>query len=162
MKINSQKDFYSGLLLTAVGTAFAYGSTTYKIGRGALMGPGYFPLILSVVLLLLGIVILAGALIHTTEDGEKMGPWAWKPLLFIIGSNLVFGVLLGGVPSFNIPSMGLIVAIYALTFIAAMAGEEFNFKEVAIVATVLAVMSYVAFVLLLKLQFPIWPALFSA
>ena len=56
------------------------------------------------------------------------------------------------------PAFGLIAAIYALTIVAAMAGEEFKIKEVLILATVLSVMSYVTFILLLKLQFPVWPA----
>jgi len=92
-----------------------------------------------------------------TEDGEKIGSWAWKPLFFIIAANLVFGLMLGGLPSIHFPACGLIVAIYALTFIAALAGEEFKFKEVVVLATVLAIMSYAAFILLLKLQFPVWP-----
>jgi hypothetical protein len=53
--------------------------------------------------------------------------------------------------------MGLIAAIYALTFIASMAGEEFRFKEVMVLSTVLAIISYLAFIVLLKLQFPVWP-----
>lgn len=79
-------------------------------------------------------------------------------MFFIITANLVFGVLLGGLPSIKLPAMGLIVGIYALTFIAANAGEEFKFKEVLILATVLAIISYLAFIVLLKLQFPVWPA----
>ena len=54
--------------------------------------------------------------------------------------------------------MGLIAAIYALTFIASMAGDRFHFKEVLILSTVLAVGSYGAFVWLLKLQFQVWPS----
>jgi hypothetical protein len=54
--------------------------------------------------------------------------------------------------------LGLIVGIFLLTFIAANAGDEFNFKEVTILAIILAIMSYAAFILLLKLQFPVWPA----
>ena len=54
--------------------------------------------------------------------------------------------------------MGLIVAIYALTFIASLAGNEFNAKAVFVLATVLAAGSYGAFVLALKLQFPVWPS----
>ncbi|MBK8424434.1 MAG: hypothetical protein IPL27_00005 [Lewinellaceae bacterium] len=52
----------------------------------------------------------------------------------------------------------MIVAIYALTFIASLAGDEFNFRGVFVLATVLAIISYAAFILLLKLQFPVWPA----
>jgi hypothetical protein len=65
--------------------------------------------------------------------------------------------MLGGLPSVKIPAMGLIAGIYALTFIASLAGEEFKVKEVAILATILAIMSYLAFIVLLKLQFPVWP-----
>jgi hypothetical protein len=45
-----------------------------------------------------------------------------------------------------------------LTFVAALAGDKFRFKEVAILAVVLCIGSYAAFILLLKLQFPVWPA----
>ena len=144
MSMKSQKDFFSGLLFMTVGVAFAWGATNYNVGTAARMGPGYFPLVL-------------GILVVETEDGEKIGPWAWKPLFFIIAANLMFGLLLGGLPSFHIPAMGLIAAIYALTFIASLAGEEFKFKEVVILATVLAGLSYVTFILLLKLQFAVWP-----
>ncbi|MDO8249984.1 MAG: tripartite tricarboxylate transporter TctB family protein [Rhodoferax sp.] len=157
MNIKSQKDFFSGLLFMSVGVAFAWGANSYNVGSGARMGPGYFPLLLGILMAILGAVITFESLVIETEDGEKIGKWAWKPLFFIIAANLVFGVLLGGLPSLNIPAMGMILAIYALTFIASLAGEEFNFKAVAVLATVLSIMSYLAFILLLKLQFPVWP-----
>ncbi len=158
MQIKSEKDFFAGLMFTAVGTAFAWGATNYTVGTGARMGPGYFPLLLGVVLALLGAFIIFESLVVDTEDGEKVGKIAWKPLGFIIGANLVFGILLGGLPSIGLPAMGLIVGIYALTFIAALAGDEFKAKEVVILATVLAILSYLAFIKLLKLQFQVWPS----
>ena len=157
MNIKSQKDFFSGLMFMVVGVAFAWGASTYSIGTGARMGPGYFPLMLGILLAILGVVITFEAMVVETEDGEKIGTWAWKPLFFIIAANLVFGLMLGGLPSLKIPAMGLIVGIYALTFIASLAGEEFKLKPVLILATVLAIMSYLAFIVLLKLQFPVWP-----
>src|SRR5512133_2279462 len=135
MKIKSQKDFYSGLMFMAVGLAFAWGATTYTIGEGARMGPGYFPLMLGVLLTALGAFIVFEALVVETEDGEKIGKWAWRPLGFVIGANLLFGVLLGGLPSLHVPAMGMIVAIYGLTIVAALAGDEFNLKEVLILGT---------------------------
>ena len=158
MQIKSQKDFFSGLMFMLVGIAFAWGSTSYNVGTGARMGPGYFPLVLGVLMAFLGLVIAIKATVINTPDGDKIGSWAWKPLFFIIAANLVFGVMLGGLPSIKIPAMGLILAIYALTFIASMAGDEFSFKAVFILATVLSIMSYLAFIVLLKLQFPVWPA----
>jgi hypothetical protein len=161
MRIKSQQDFWSGLMFLAIGIAFAWGATNYTIGEGARMGPGYFPLMLGILLSLIGAFIVFEAMVVETEDGELIGKFAWKPLLFIIGSNVVFGILLAGLPKFGIPAMGLIVAIYALTFIASMAGEEHNNKEVAVLATVLAIGSYLAFIVLLKLQFPVWPSFIS-
>lgn len=158
MVIKSQKDFFSGLLYTVTGIAFAWGAAeNYTIGTGARMGPGYFPLILGILMAILGGVIMFNALVIETEDGDKIGSWAWKPLFFIIAANLIFGLLLAGLPSIGFPAFGMIAAIYALTFVASLAGEEFNFKAVFILATVLSVMSYAAFILLLKLQFPVWP-----
>ncbi len=157
MKIKSQKDFYSGLMFMAVGIAFAWGATSYTIGEAARMGPGYFPLLLGILLAGLGAFILFESLVVETEDGEKIGKWAWRPLGFIIGANLLFGVLLGGLPSIGLPAMGMVVAIYGLTFVASLAGDEFSFKENAVLATILAIGSYLAFIVLLKLQFPVWP-----
>lgn len=158
MKIKSQKDFWSGLMFMAFGIAFAWGATNYTIGEGARMGPGYFPLMLGIILTLVGLFIVFEAMVVETEDGEKIGKWAWKPLVFIIGSNIVFGICLGGIPKLGIPALGLIVGIYALTFIASMAGDEHNSKQVLVLATVLAIISYLAFIVLLKLQFPVWPS----
>ncbi len=158
MKIKSQQDFFSGLMFMVVGIAFAWGATTYNIGEGARMGPGYFPLMLGILLTALGGFIVFESLVVETEDGEKIGAWAWKPLGYIIAANLLFGILLGGLPSIKLPAMGMIVGIYGLTFVSSMAGDEFSFKENIILATVLAIGSYLAFIVLLKLQFPVWPS----
>ena len=157
MKIKSQKDFFSGLMFTGVGAAFAVGATSYTVGTGARMGPGYFPLMLGVLLAILGAVVMFKSLVVETQDGDKIGAFAWKPLFFIIASNLLFGVLLGGLPSIKVPAMGMIAAIFGLTIMASLAGERFNLKEVLILSTILSIGSYLAFIVLLKLQFPVWP-----
>ena len=158
MKIGSQKDFFSGLMFTVVGVAFAWGASTYNVGTGARMGPGYFPLMLGIVLAVLGALIIFKALVARTETGDKIGKWAWKPLCYIIGANLFFGVMLGGLPKIGLPPMGLVAGIFGLVIIASLAGEKFKLKEVLVLAAILSVGSYLAFVKLLSLQFPVWPA----
>ena len=155
--IKSQQDFFSGLMFTLVGGAFAWGATSYSIGTGARMGPGYFPLLLGIFLAVLGAFITFYSLVEHTEDGEPIGKFAWKPIVFILGSNVVFGILLAGLPKFGIPPMGLIAAIYALVIIAGKAGDTFSLKESLTLATILSVGSYLAFIMLLKLQMPVWP-----
>ncbi|MDI9333629.1 MAG: tripartite tricarboxylate transporter TctB family protein [Cytophagales bacterium] len=161
MKIKSQKDFFAGLMFLVVGGLFAIGATRYNVGSAARMGPGYFPLLLGILLAFLGACIIFHSLAHNPAhdaNGDKIGKWAWRPIAFVLGANLAFGVLLGGLPSIGFPSFGLIAAIYALTFIASHAGGEFKLRDVVILATILAVGSYLAFIVLLKLQIPVWPA----
>ena len=157
MLIKSQKDFFSGLMFTVVGGAFAYGATSYSIGTGGRMGPGYFPLLLGIILAVLGAIIMLKALVVATPGGDKIGKWAWKPLFLIISANLIFGVMIGGLPSIGLPPMGLIAGIFALTLVASLAGDRFKIKEVLILSVILSIGSYAAFILLLKLQFPVWP-----
>ena len=158
MKIKSQKDFFAGLMFLLVGGGFAWGATTYTVGTGARMGPGYFPLLLGILLAIIGAAIMFKATVVETVGGDKIGKWAWKQIFFIIAANLLFGVLLAGLPSLGVPAMGLIIAIYGLTFVASLAGHHFEFKSVFVLATILAVGSYVAFVWGLNLQFPVWPS----
>jgi hypothetical protein len=158
VNIKSQKDFFSGLMFIIVGAAFAIGAYSYSMGEGARMGPGYFPRLLGVLLALLGSAVLFKSLTVATPSGDPVGRFAWKPMLCIIGGNVVFGICIGGLPSIGFPRLGLIVGIYAVTFITSMAAEQYKVKEVFFLATFLAVLSYLAFIVLLKLQFPVWPS----
>lgn len=162
MQIKSQKDFFSGLMFMIVGAAFAWGATQYSLGTGARMGPGYFPMLLGVLLAILGAIITFKALVVETVGGDRIGKWAWKPLFFIIGANVLFGVCLGGIPPIGLKPLGLIVGIYVVTFVASMAEAGWKVKNTFILATLLAVLSYGAFIKLLNLQFPVWPAYFTA
>jgi len=157
VKIKSQKDFYSGVMFAVVGVAFAWGATSYNVGSGARMGPGYFPLMLGILMALIGLAVMFTGLSVETEDGEKIGRWAWKQVVYIIGANLAFGVLLGGLPAFGVPAMGMIIAIYALVVISSLAGSEFDLRKVLALATILALGSYIAFIWALKLQIQVWP-----
>ena len=157
MLIKSQKDFFSGLMFTVVGASFAYGATNYSVGSGGRMGPGYFPLLLGVILAVMGAIIMVKATVVEPPNGDKIGKWAWKPLFLIIAANILFGVMIGGLPSIGLPPMGLIAGIFALTIVASLAGDSFKLKEVLILAVILSIGSYGAFILLLKLQFPVWP-----
>ena len=156
--LRRRKDFFSGLLFGIVGGAFAWGATAYEIGPAAQMGPGYFPLVLGLVLVLLGAVITVGSIGHTPEPGEHIGAWAWRPLLAILLANVLFGVLLVGLPSVGLPAMGMWVAIVVMTLVASMARPGFSWKEAVVQGLVLAAASHLVFVIGLKLQFPVWPS----
>ncbi|MBU1359557.1 MAG: tripartite tricarboxylate transporter TctB family protein [Gammaproteobacteria bacterium] len=161
MKIKSQQNFYSGIMFAAVGAAFSIGATNYNLGEAARMGPGYFPLVLGALLCVLGLLVMLTGITVNTSDGQPIGKIAWKPLSLVIGANLLFGVLLGGIREFDIPAMGLMVAIYAMVIVACMAGPQFAMKRALILATILAIGSYLVFILGLGLQFQVWPTFIS-
>jgi len=162
VKLASQKDFYSGLMFTIVGITFAIGATNFTVGNAARMGPGYFPLLLGIVLTGLGILVTLQSFKSKATDGDPIGRLAWRPLGFIIGANVAFGILLVGLPTLGVPAFGLIIATYALVLIAGYARPNCSLKESVILATILAVGSYGAFVYALNLQFPVWPAFLTA
>jgi drug/metabolite transporter (DMT)-like permease len=157
VNIKSQKDFFSGLMFLIVGGVFAYGATSYSIGSAARMGPGYFPLLLGVILAILGAFVLFFSLVVERPDSDPVGKFAWAPILYVLGSNISFGIMLVGLPSIGLPSSGMIASIFVLTLIASKAGDKFILREVLILATVLSVICYLAFIMLLKLQMPVWP-----
>ena len=162
MNLKNQKDFFSGLLFMALGVSFAWSASRFNIGSAANMGPGYFPVLLGALLTLLGGVLVFKALVFETEDGGRIGRWAWRPVGFVVLSILVFSVAIDGLSAFGIPPMGLVLAIFALTVLAAKAGSVFRWKEVLVLASVLSLGSYLIFMVLLKSQIALWPAFLKA
>ena len=149
MEIRNHKDFASGSFYAVVGVGFSYVSTGYTMGTAAKMGPGYFPFWLGIILTLLGLMVIAGSMSSRAEP-DKLDRWDIKTLLWILGSVVMFGLLLY--------PLGLIISLPILVIVSSMASHEFNFKWAAVNALVLTVMSYAAFVYGLNLQFPLWPA----
>ncbi len=154
MKIKSQRDFWSGLMFVVVGIAFAWGATNYSFGSSARPGPGYFPFGLGILLAALGAIVLFKALTIETADGDPIGAFAWKPLLYIVGTVALFG--------WALPHLGMFVALPILVVVAALAGDEFHLGEALVNAAVLTAGSWVIFIWGLKLTIPLWPSFIAA
>lgn len=149
MRIRNEKDFWSGVLFTAVGLAFAVLARDYDMGSAQRMGPAYFPTVLGLLLAGLGVFIAVRALALETRDGkvEKLdfGAVAW-----VLGAVALFGVLLR--------PAGLIAALVALIFVSARGSHEFRFKETALLSVGLVILVLVVFIWGLKLTIPVLPA----
>lgn len=150
MKIKSQRDFFSGLMFLVVGVVFAVGATNYSMGTSAKPGAGYFPLILSVLMAILGAVVLFKSLVIETEGGDPIGAIAWRPLIVIVLSIAVFGA--------TINRLGLVLAVPILIMISSLAGDEFKWLGVILNSVVLTAFSWLIFVYGLKLTIPLWPS----
>ena len=149
MKIKSQRDFWSGLMFVAIGLGFAWGATNYKFGSSARPGPGFFPFGLGLLMAILGGMVLFKALVVETEDGEPIGPWAYRPLLIIMASVGLFG--------YTLPLLGMAVALPIMIVMCSLAGDEFHWKDAIISVVVLTVGSWFIFLYGLKLVIPLWP-----
>ena len=150
MKIKSQRDFFSGLMFLVVGVIFADGATNYSMGSSARPGAGYFPLMLSVIMAILGAIVLFKSLTIETEDGDPIGAFAWRPLVVIVASIAVFGLAL--------PRLGMFVTIPLLIVMVSFAGDEFSWKGVIANSIVLTAGSWVIFIWGLSLTIPLKPA----
>lgn len=151
MKLKSQKDFWSGLMFIVAGIAFAWGATAYNFGSAARPGPGYFPFGLGIILAILGAIVLLKSLTVDTPDGDPVEKFAWRPIIVITLSLVVFG--------FALPKLGMIISLPLLVFMASFAGDEFHPVEVAINAAVLTVGSWLIFIKGLGLTIPLWPTI---
>ena len=149
MKIKNQRDFWSGLMFIAVGLAFAVGSTNYSMGSSARPGPGYFPLILSVIMAILGAIVLFKAMTIETDDGNPIGSIAWRPLLIVVAAIGFFGLAL--------PRLGMLITVPILIVIVSLASTEFRLKGVLASAVVLTVGAWAIFIAGLKLTIPLYP-----
>ena len=149
MKIKSQRDFFSGLMFIIVGVIFAVGATNYSMGTSAKPGAGYFPLILSVLMAILGAIVLFKSLTIETEGGDPIGDIAWKPLLVIVASIAVFGLAL--------PRLGMFVTIPLLIIMVSFAGDDFSWKGVVANSVVLTIGSWIIFIWGLNLTIPLKP-----
>jgi hypothetical protein len=137
-------NFLSGLFFLGVGGLGISMARDYPMGTALRMGPGYFPIVLSGMLILFGIYCLIQGLLHP----EKLpGNWSPRALLILPIATVVFGLLM--------EHAGFIPALIALVVISACAGSEFKFTEVVLMAIGLTVGSWALFIWGLGLPYPL-------
>jgi Tripartite tricarboxylate transporter TctB family len=119
--IRSPREFYAGAIYIAFGILGLWFGWLYPMGTAGRMGGGYFPKVLSGLLILFGIIALFRGV---TVSGEPLAPIRLKPLFLIIAACSLFGLLLEPV--------GLVGALFLLTVITAMASQEFCWSPVAL------------------------------
>jgi hypothetical protein len=146
--IRRQKDFYAGLLFIAFGVAAIAIGSNYALGTAARMGPGYFPRILGILLVTLGAILAVRA---TRLQGTPVRAFKWRPTLVVLGSVVLFGLI--------VARAGLFVSTVVLIVGASAASHEFRWKQALVSGIFFALLAIAVFVLGLKLQLPVWPPL---
>jgi hypothetical protein len=123
MKLRLSTDLVTGALFIALGGfAIIYGSR-YAVGTTARMGPGYFPMLISASLVLVGVVLVGRALLSA---GDALGAIRWRPLVLILAGVLSFGFL--------IDRAGLLAAGILLIVASRLADRELRPIETVLLA----------------------------
>jgi hypothetical protein len=144
----ANRDVWAGLLLIAVGSVAVVLALDYPLGTAVRMGPGYFPIVLGALLVLLGIYVSA--------KGLRSGPrieagWSLRALIVLPLALALFGWLM--------ERAGFVPALAALIFGTAGAGSEFKLLEIISLTVLLTALSTAVFVWGLGLPYPLlaWP-----
>lgn len=147
--LRGNKDFLAGLIFLAFGVAAIVVARGYPLGTAMRMGSGYFPTALGGILALFGAYLVARGI----RSGESSPvAWGWRPLACIVGSMLLFGFLM--------PRLGLVPALVAMFFTAALGGREFRLREVLVLTALMTALAVGVFVVLLKLPFALFPGIY--
>jgi putative exporter of polyketide antibiotics len=158
MKIGHQKNFWGGLLFALIGLFFAVIARGvpglsflpgYSMGTPARMGPAFFPFYLGVILLILGVIIAVSGVRGVKGEETDVEKFHWGPILYVLGSVVVFGLLL--------KPIGMLLAGLVLVVGASFGSHEFRLKQTLILGTSLSIFCAFVFVGGLKLPIPLCP-----
>jgi putative tricarboxylic transport membrane protein len=148
MKIRNSSDLLTAIIFLAIGfAALLYGGYHYALGTPARMGPGFYPTLISLALILLGVILLLQALF---DPDEEVGSIDIRPVLLVLAGTLLFGFL--------IERAGLLISSAVLVFAARLADRDFSLVESALIAVVLMAITTGLFWYALGLPLHLLPA----
>ena len=146
-EVVNNKDFWAGATFFFIGASALLIAWGYPFGRTLHMGPGYFPLILSSIMIVFGLIIMIKGL---RRSQKIQGPWSIRALIMLPLSLVLFGVLMR--------HAGLVPAMVGAVFGSAAASREFRFIEVLLLTVLLTLFAWVVFVRVMGLPYPLFRA----
>ena len=144
MVSRNPKDFWTGIIYIVVGAAAIFVARDYGLGTPRKMGAAFFPGVLSVILIVIGIISLVRSFIR---PGTPIGRIAIKGLLLVAGATVLFGFIVRGA--------GLLIAMPVLVIISAYASDKFNWRTSIVMAVVLTAFCILIFLKGLGIPLPI-------
>ncbi|QBX34913.1 tripartite tricarboxylate transporter TctB family protein [Paracoccus liaowanqingii] len=139
-------DLAWGAVLALTGLAVAgYAALHYEFGTLRRMGPGFFPVVLGLGLAGLGLLIA----IPARNRPGQVRPFAWAQAVGVIGSLLVFGLLLDRI--------GLMASTVLCVAISSAVAPRGGFLWRAVLTVAVTALVWLLFVAGLNLSIPVWP-----
>jgi|ERR1044071_1663831 hypothetical protein len=137
-----------GLFFIALGGAALWLSRDYPLGDLHRMGPGYFPRMLSLGMICLGVLIVRHGLPDLT-DGKALHAGPHRSVWIIPLALVVFGL--------SVEVLGVVIGLALTLAVAGAAHRDARITEIAISTVVLIVLAVLIFVVALKLPLRLWP-----
>lgn len=136
----------AGLLIAAIGLFVLVAAWPLAVGTARSMGPGFVPISLGFILILLG----AGIILVEGRSGTPDRPRipAVRPLIFIPAAVIVFAL--------TIQRFGLVPSVFVTAFIATLADPASRLGRSLALAAILAVLALLIFGYGLGLQVRAW------
>lgn len=142
---NARKDLGAGAVFVGFGLAFAITASTYEVGSALSMGPGFFPLALGAILVVLGVLIAVKAFFNP-EPGE-LGPVPWRSAALLVAAIVFFG--------FAVRGLGVLPTLFVSVLLAALAGRSVRVLPALVIAVSLTALSILIFIVALQLPLPL-------
>lgn len=133
--IRSPKDVLAGLLFLAFAGVFAWQTGDLPMGTSVRMGPGYFPLVLSGLMGMLGLIVLINGLRFT---GEAPSNIAWRGLVILTVATVFFG--------FAMRPLGFVPTLAITVFLCATASRKFHIVTALTITAVMTAFSWGVFI----------------
>lgn len=133
--IKNPKDFFSGIMFLSIVALFGFGLRELPIGTAFRMGPGYFPMVLLIILAGLGIAITINGL---RTKGDPLGEIPWRGLLLISLPIVFFGATLKG--------LGLVASLGITVFLTTLASREWGILYAILTTVILVAFSWLVFI----------------
>lgn len=145
VRVKSPQDLGAGAVFIVIGIAGILFGDDLPMGTAARMGPGYFPMVLSGLIILIGLITGARGL---AIEGPPMERIHLRPLLFVLGAIVASGYLLNWV--------GLVLTSIIVTLVASFARRDVDLRETLLLGTGIGVFAVVVFVYALNQPLPAW------
>ena len=146
--IKRHQDRFAGGVIITIGLAALAITRTYQIGTLRAMGPGFFPLILATLMVILGVLI--------TFSRDDAAPDAHEPDGLAHPEPQGWICIIAGVASFILLAKpaGMLPATFACVFIAAMGDRTSTWRTSLMLASCVAVLGTLLFYYGLQIQLP--------
>ncbi|MGV6874976.1 tripartite tricarboxylate transporter TctB family protein [Pseudochelatococcus sp. B33] len=124
---------------------------TLEVGSALRMGPGYFPMLLSGLLILVGLIIAVRGI---STQNIAAGPVAWRGMVFVAGAPVFFGAM--------ISRLGLILCLFLTCMIAVLGSRGVSPVSSILISLVLTAFCVALFSYGLGLPIPLFGSWFGA